>query len=202
VRRDNLSNSQISHPRPKPVHRHGEIAAVQDARGQRFLEALVSIPSAQGNIERARITLQIRELRGHLGEDVEILRVRQSPLRPADQQKGRSWFPRLRPVGFNPNSEIENGRDSTVRGAHASGVWFSASRRKQRSTNFFTDTIPDIMWDGSSGATPEHTRETRVLPIPISGFALNATPINREQETPSGKVATQGRKNLMGVVSK
>ena len=29
------------------------------------------------------------------------------------------------------------------------------------------------MWDGSSGATPELTRETRVLPSPIPEFGLN-----------------------------
>src|ERR1017187_9007617 len=32
---------------------------------------------------------------------------------------------------MNPNSEIKNGRNGVFRGAHASGVWFSASRPKQ-----------------------------------------------------------------------
>ena len=38
---------------------------------------------------------------------------------------------------FNPNSEVEAGRKSGARGAHAAGVRFSAVRRKLRSTKYF-----------------------------------------------------------------
>jgi hypothetical protein len=37
---------------------------------------------------------------------------------------------------FNPNSEIEDGRSGAFRVTHASGVWFSALRRKHRPANF------------------------------------------------------------------
>jgi hypothetical protein len=73
---------------------------------------------------------------------------------------------------FNPNSEIENGRKGVFRGAHASGVWFSASRRKHGPANFFLLEIPGSVWDESSGATPELARETRALSIPVSEFGL------------------------------
>jgi prepilin-type processing-associated H-X9-DG protein len=52
------------------------------------------------------------------------------------------------------------------RGAQASGVWFLASRRKPRSTNFSPPGIPERACDESSGGTPELARGTRALPIP------------------------------------
>ena len=78
---------------------------------------------------------------------------------------------------INPNSEVENGRNGVFRGAHASGVWFSASRRKHLPAYFSLLEIPGSVWDESSGATPELARGTRALPIPIpaSEFGLNPT---------------------------
>jgi hypothetical protein len=49
---------------------------------------------------------------------------------------------------------------------------FSASRRKHRPTNFSPLEIPGSVYHESSGATPELTRGTRVLPIPISEFGF------------------------------
>jgi len=46
----------------------------------------------------------------------------------------------------------------------ASGVCFSASRRKPRPANFFAPEIPVIVGGQSSGATPERARGTRALP--------------------------------------
>ncbi len=77
------------------------------------------------------------------------------------------------PLTLNPNSEIETEGGTAFRGAHASGVWFSASRRKPRPSNVSVREIPKSVCDDSSGATPEPTRETRVLPIPTSEFGLN-----------------------------
>jgi hypothetical protein len=39
-------------------------------------------------------------------------------------------------LAIYPNSEIEDGHDGVFMGAHASGVWFLASRRKPRPANF------------------------------------------------------------------
>src|ERR1017187_3175542 len=50
---------------------------------------------------------------------------------------------------------------------------FSASRRKHRPTNFPPLEIPGSVYHESSGATPELTRGTRVLPIPVSEFGFN-----------------------------
>jgi hypothetical protein len=85
---------------------------------------------------------------------------------------GSPESPCLRAVFLNPNPEIENGRDGAFWGAHASGVWFSASRRKPRPANFFAPEIPEIVCVKSSGATPEPARGTRALPIPVSEFGL------------------------------
>ncbi|HAO79181.1 MAG TPA: hypothetical protein DCQ92_09430 [Verrucomicrobia subdivision 3 bacterium] len=60
-------------------------------------------------------------------------------------------------------------------GAHASGVWFSASRRKPRPANYFAPEIPGIVGDQSSGATPELACGTRALPIPVSEFGPKQT---------------------------
>jgi hypothetical protein len=79
-------------------------------------------------------------------------------------------------TGAHPNSEIEDGHDGVFWGAHASGVWFSASRRKPRPANFFAPEIPEIVGDKSSGATPELARGTRALPMPASEFGLNKAP--------------------------
>jgi hypothetical protein len=65
---------------------------------------------------------------------------------------------------LNPNAEVANRRVGVGCGAPASGGWLSASRRKLRWPNC----LPSKRFDGdndSSGATPELTRGTRVLPI-------------------------------------
>ena len=67
----------------------------------------------------------------------------------------------------NPNSEMEREDGGAFRGAQASGVWFSASRRKHRSTNFIGLESPGIVDDESSGATLELARRRRALPILI-----------------------------------
>jgi hypothetical protein len=74
---------------------------------------------------------------------------------------------------FKPDAEAGSGRDGKVWGAYASGVWFSASRRKLRSTNFFPPEYPGIMCVKSSGATPELARATRALPLSVSEAGLN-----------------------------
>jgi hypothetical protein len=63
-----------------------------------------------------------------------------------------------------PNSEIENEPTRGFLGAYASGVWFSASRRKLRPQTFPPLELATRGLAASSGATPELTRETRVLP--------------------------------------
>jgi hypothetical protein len=75
-------------------------------------------------------------------------------------------------ICLNPNSEAGGGRHDKCWGASASGVGFSASRRKIRAPNFFPPGKLQLMWDISSGATPELARGTRAVPIPISGFGL------------------------------
>ncbi len=74
----------------------------------------------------------------------------------------------------DPNSEIENGRDAAFRAAHASGVWFSASRRKHRSTTFFPSAIPEIGCDKCSGVTPltRGTQRDACAPILVSEFGF------------------------------
>jgi hypothetical protein len=76
-------------------------------------------------------------------------------------------------IPFTQNSEVELGRANMFRGAHASRVWFSASRRKPRSTNFSPLDIPGRVCEECSGATPELARGTRALPIPVSEFGFN-----------------------------
>ena len=83
------------------------------------------------------------------------------------------------------NSEIEEGRAGAFWGAHASGVWFSASRRKPRPANFFATEISGIVGDQSSGATPELARGTRALPH--SCFGVRVKPL-------SFTVARQGKR--------
>jgi hypothetical protein len=56
-------------------------------------------------------------------------------------------------------------------GAHASGVRFSASRRKHRESNFLLRGAENEVFDEGSGATPELARGTRALPILIA-FAI------------------------------
>jgi hypothetical protein len=51
------------------------------------------------------------------------------------------------------------------RGACASGVWFSASRRKLRLTNISPAGFPRSLWNKNSGVTPEFSRGTRKLPM-------------------------------------
>src|ERR1039458_9217423 len=64
--------------------------------------------------------------------------------------------------------------DGTGFGEHTPlACGFSASRRKHRPTNFPALEIPGSVFHESSGATPELTRGTRVLPIPISEFGFN-----------------------------
>jgi len=74
---------------------------------------------------------------------------------------------------FNPNSEIGNRPDGAFRGACASGVWFSASRRKLRQANFSPLEFADMVWDPGLGVTPELARGTRALPISVSVFGFN-----------------------------
>jgi len=74
---------------------------------------------------------------------------------------------------FLPDAaSARRGRNGAFRGAHASGVWFSASRRKPRPANFFAPEIPGIVGDKSSGATPELARETRALPHSCFGVRV------------------------------
>jgi hypothetical protein len=67
------------------------------------------------------------------------------------------------------------------RGARASGVWFSASRRKPRPAKLSPLEISGSVGYESSGATPELARETRALPsnlglpLDVGGF-MNLTP--------------------------
>jgi hypothetical protein len=55
-------------------------------------------------------------------------------------------------TGAHPDSEIEDGHDGVFWGAHASGVWFLASRRKHRATNIYSPEIFEIVDDQSSGS--------------------------------------------------
>jgi hypothetical protein len=48
-------------------------------------------------------------------------------------------------TGAHPNSEIEDRPDGVFLGAHASGVWFLASRRKHRVTNIYPPEIPEMV---------------------------------------------------------
>jgi len=50
------------------------------------------------------------------------------------------------------------------RGAHASGVWFAASRRKLRLIIFLPLKMNGIWSDEIDGETPSMARETRALP--------------------------------------
>jgi hypothetical protein len=93
-------------------------------------------------------------------------------------------------MAINLISETENGCQGMFQGARASGVWFSASRRKPRRTNFSPLEVCGSVSDESSGATPELARGARALPIPISEFGIKSTrlvaanvssrPINRK----------------------
>ena len=75
-----------------------------------------------------------------------------------------------------PNSEIENEPTRGFLGAYASGVWFSASRRKLRPQTFPPLELATRGLAASSGATPELTRETRVLPqLRSSGLVVAAS---------------------------
>ena len=71
-------------------------------------------------------------------------------------------------------SILEHRTTGAVRGAHASGVWFSASRRKHRSTNFFVSGFSKIWVNESSGATPELARRRRALPDPFADSGSRA----------------------------
>src|ERR1017187_6265642 len=75
-------------------------------------------------------------------------------------------------MAINLISETENGCQGMFQGARASGVWFSASRRKPRRTNFSPLEVCGSVSDESSGATPELARGARALPIPISEFGI------------------------------
>jgi len=68
------------------------------------------------------------------------------------------------------------GRRQAFRGARASGVWFSASRRKPRPATFPPWKIHLRDWAGSSGVAPELTRGTRVLLISNSKFGFHPRP--------------------------
>ena len=80
------------------------------------------------------------------------------------------FLPRL---VFSPNSKIGDGCKCMDWGAYASGVWFSAPRRKHRPTNFPSSKIRKKISNKSSGATPELARGTHALPIPITDIGLN-----------------------------
>jgi len=54
--------------------------------------------------------------------------------------------------------------DAVKQGAHASGVWFAASRRKLRLTIFLPLKVNGIWSDEIDGETPSMARETRALP--------------------------------------
>ena len=79
--------------------------------------------------------------------------------------------------------------ESKFWGARASGVWFSASRRKLRVANFFLPETQNGVWNESSGATPELARETRALPSqhsePSIRVQLLEVPLLHETPTPS-----------------
>ena len=73
---------------------------------------------------------------------------------------------------MNPTFEVARGNIGVSRGARASGVWFSASRRKLRLTKFLARGSPQIVWDNSSGATPELARRRHALPILTAAFGM------------------------------
>ena len=54
--------------------------------------------------------------------------------------------------------------DAVKKGAHASGVWLAASRRKLRLTIFLPLKVNGIWSDEIDGETPSMARETRALP--------------------------------------
>ena len=77
--------------------------------------------------------------------------------------------------------KLETNAGAVVWGAHASGVWFSASRRKYRCTIISPPQF--FWWVESSGATPELARGTRALPFPFrnSGLKLRSSRGNEAQ---------------------
>ena len=82
------------------------------------------------------------------------------------------------PASLNPNYKVGRCHANESRGARASGVWFSASRRKLRPTIFLARGSSGRVGDESSGATPELARRRRALPISTSHFGLKAPPIS------------------------
>ena len=68
---------------PQSLARHREIAAVQEACTERVsvADAALRVTPAPWDIPCARVAVEVRPLREHLGEDVEILRVSEAALR-------------------------------------------------------------------------------------------------------------------------
>ena len=73
--------------------------------------------------------------------------------------------PSAPPTLRNPNSKVERRNIGRDWGAYASGVWFSASRRKLRLSRFPAPGNPGKWWDESPGATPELACRRRALPF-------------------------------------
>jgi hypothetical protein len=80
------------------------------------------------------------------------------------------------------------------RGAHASGVRFSASRRKPRLANIAPPEIPEMMCAKSSGATPKLAHGTRALPKPEESRFYKGDPNN--------DIQTVSKEVLIGAIRK
>ena len=77
---------------------------------------------------------------------------------PTSQPRATPW------VGMEQIQSPEPERCRSKWGAHASGVWFAASRRKPRHTHLLHQTVRPRGGDDADGATPSAARGTRALP--------------------------------------
>ena len=103
-----LRADEPAQPRPQAVDWHGIIAPMHQPLGEQTGVAFAGVPATQRHIPRARVAVEIRILRQHVGEDVEVFGIAEPALRRGVRGDHRhAAFQRLREVA----RVGESGRD-------------------------------------------------------------------------------------------